>query len=344
MSRRPEKPWKWKGRRNYYVILDGQRHNLGPDREEAYRRFHELQANGKSKPKPGANSVVAVIDEFLDACKTDENLAPSTYEWYRQRLQLFVETIPRDLPLRDLEPKHVTRWIKKKEYRKLSSGTRRNYCRAIQRAMNWAAEQDYVNDSPLRYFKKPPGFQETTRRKSGGCHQCFAARTDSWAFEGPRIPRPLGDGLGNRSQAAGDLCRLSSTRRCRRGCWVFPASESKGKKRIRVLYLTDTALAITKRLMLKYPEGKLFRNTRGNAWTPDVANCRFRTVAKKVGKKYCLYDYRHTWATRALENGVDSLTVSLLLGHADTTMLSRHYAHLSQKREYLRKAAKRASA
>ena len=121
MSRRPEKPWKWKGRRNYYVILDGQRHNLGPDREEAYRRFHELQANGKSKPKPGANSVVAVIDEFLDACKTDENLAPSTYEWYRQRLQRFVETIPRDLSLRDFEQRHVQDWIDK--YRHLSGNS-----------------------------------------------------------------------------------------------------------------------------------------------------------------------------------------------------------------------------
>ena len=52
MSRRAQKPWKWKGRRNYYVIFDGKRHNLGPDREEAYRRFRELQGNGSPRPGP----------------------------------------------------------------------------------------------------------------------------------------------------------------------------------------------------------------------------------------------------------------------------------------------------
>ena len=293
MSRRAQKPWKWKGRRNYYVIFDGKRHNLGPDREEAYRRFRELQANGKRKPTPGSSSVVAVIDEFLDACNNDENLAPSTYEWYRQRLQLFVETIPRDLSLRDFEQRHVQDWIDK--YRHLSSGTRRNYCRAIQRAMNWAAEKGCVNASPLRYFRKPPG----------GKREVVIAAIRHEAILGYSRDREFQDLLqtaweiGPRPQ---EICAVEARHvDVVEGRWIFPASESKGKKRIRVVYLTDTALAVTKRLMLKYPEGNLFRNTRGNAWTPDAANCRFSRIAEKVGQKYCLYDYRHTWATRALK-------------------------------------------
>ena len=39
---------------------------------------------------------------------------------------------------------------------------------------------------------------------------------------------------------------------------------------MRVVYLTDRALEIVKRLMLVYPEGPLFRNSDGEPWTEVV--------------------------------------------------------------------------
>jgi hypothetical protein len=39
-----------------------------------------------------------------------------------------------------------------------------------------------------------------------------------------------------------------------------------------------------------------------------------------------------------LEAGVDALTVSTLLGHADGTMLARVYSHLAKRDAYLREA------
>jgi integrase len=73
-------------------------------------------------------------------------------------------------------------------------------------------------------------------------------------------------------------------------------------------------------------------------------NCRFTTVEKKLGTRYCLYVFRHSWATRALERGVDPLTVAILMGHADPSMLAKTYQHLSQNPKYLQDAAKRATA
>jgi integrase len=42
-----------------------------------------------------------------------------------------------------------------------------------------------------------------------------------------------------------------------------------------------------------------------------------------------LHELRHTYASHLAQAGVDLLTISKLLGHADTRITSRHYAHLA---------------
>ncbi len=65
--------------------------------------------------------------------------------------------------------------------------------------------------------------------------------------------------------------------------------------------------------------------------------------AAKRGTKYALTSIRHSFATRLLEAGVDHLTVSALLGHADGSMLAKVYSHVGQKTDFLRDALLRAS-
>jgi hypothetical protein len=56
---RPPKPWWNEDRGEYNVNIRGERHRLGPDKEEAERKFHELMAKPVEAPvKPDA--VVAV--------------------------------------------------------------------------------------------------------------------------------------------------------------------------------------------------------------------------------------------------------------------------------------------
>jgi len=107
--------------------------------------------------------------------------------------------------------------------------------------------------------------------------------------------------------------------------WVFPASEAKGGRLPRVVYLTPEALAVTERLMVEHPAGPLFGNTDGLPWTADAANCRFRRVAIKTGVHACLYAQRHTWMNRLLMSGVDALTVAVLAGHSDPSTLAKYY-------------------
>jgi integrase len=123
--------------------------------------------------------------------------------------------------------------------------------------------------------------------------------------------------------------------------WVFPPEEAKVKKRPRIVYLSEKALEITKRLMLKHPDGPLFRNTDGVPWNKSSVSCAFGRIKKKLSVKYCLYNFRHSFATRLLEAGVDGLTVAILLGHADVSMLGRVYQHLSHNPERLLQQVRR---
>ena len=49
-----------------------------------------------------------------------------------------------------------------------------------------------------------------------------------------------------------------------------------------------------------------------------------------------------TLVARLQSGQLDAATVSVLMGHRDTTMISRHYSHLAQRLGHLRDAARKA--
>ena len=102
------KPWFRKDRSSWYVQLDGKQHNLGSDRELAFKRYHDLMAQPRKRQVP-SETVPAVIDLFLDWCQ--KNRATRTYDWYQVRCQAFVDTIAPDLRVTDLRPHHLQTWV-----------------------------------------------------------------------------------------------------------------------------------------------------------------------------------------------------------------------------------------
>ena len=65
-------------------------------------------------------------------------------------------------------------------------------------------------------------------------------------------------------------------------------------------------------------------------------------LAQSHAPKYSLYALRHSWATNALQCGVDSLTVAILMGHQDPSMLAKVYQHLGHNPEHMLKEARKA--
>jgi site-specific recombinase XerD len=103
---------------------------------------------------------------------------------------------------------------------------------------------------------------------------------------------------------------------------------------------------LTRKLVELYPEGPLFRgprSKRGN--TRNGIRCRFRRLREKLPhlKGVISYTARHSFATQALVNGVGLAHVAELMGHADTSMVSQHYAHLAGNVKTMREAASKAT-
>jgi hypothetical protein len=102
MSARFTAPFFRKPRNRWFVQLDGKQINLGPDRTQAFERYHALmkqRSSGLSPKSPSihqaAPPVIVLCDEFLSSCQ--KTRAPDTYRFYKDRLQSFCLTIPEGL-------------------------------------------------------------------------------------------------------------------------------------------------------------------------------------------------------------------------------------------------------
>ena len=70
----------------------------------------------------------------------------------------------------------------------------------------------------------------------------------------------------------------------------------------------------------------------GEMYHPDSIKNLHEKILKRAGLEHLrLHDLRHTFATLALQNGVDIKTVSGMLGHYDAGFTLRTYTHATDK-------------
>lgn len=350
---RTASPWFRSDRNAWYVIKDGRRLLLGehpadapPPRRKKNRwvvppailaRFHELMAarpGPRVAPDPPGTPVVVVFDKYLTWVA--KNRSPRTYEWSRGHIQGFIDSLSDGrLTVEGLRPFHVTEWVDSKPA--WGPNHRRGAITAVQGAFSWAEKVGHVPRSPIRHVVKPA----QVRREQVLTRGEFDRLLSHVKY------RPFRDVLEFCWETG---CRVVEVRTLEarhfnraRGRFELPPAEAKGKKRWRVIHLTGRAGEIAARLVGEHPEGPIFRNRDGNPWDAQNFNCRFFRLQKKLGVKYALTAVRHSYATRLLESGVDHITVAMLLGHVDATMLSRVYQHVGEKSDYLREQLLRAS-
>jgi integrase len=314
---------------------------LGKDKAEAEREWHRRMA-GQAEVTP-TTTVGVILDKFLAWC--GKNKAPATKDWYANYLESLREFQPAGLadkigalPWSNLKPYHVDQWISD-HCTGLGNNSKNAAARCALRVFNWALKFGYVTCNPIVGIEVAP-----KRRRE----VCLTPKQWNKILDSVKVDDPFRDVLLTLRNSG---CRPQEVRLVEARhfdpdarAWVFPVDESKaGDKtgRNRVVPLNKTALAITRRLALKYPEGPLFRNTDGTPWTRHSFNCRCKRLTEKLGFKFCLYLVRHLYVTESLLRGIDPTTLSIITGHSPETML-RVYQHVNQRPEHVRKAVENA--
>jgi integrase len=325
---RSPKPWYRKSNRTWYVQIDGKQVPLGADKAAAIDEFHKLMLKRGQGVPLGIKTVRDVLDAYWNWYKT--TMAAETVAHRTPVLKSFGKSVPTTLKVSALRGYHVQRWLDA-EYPKTNSTTRNTLISIIKAAMNWAVEQGYVDINPIAGLKKPQAkirqefvpanvWQDVldlatdqefkdflTVMLACGCRATEMFKFDDTHFDGNKL--------------------------------VLPIIDSKGKKRSRVVYLPDEALAIVKRLAAR--PGKLFRNRRGKPWNRNSIRLRFRRLKKELKMpKLCATTLRHSYAHyRLTVVKQDPLTVAKLMGHVDTRMISQRYGHVDKNEDYMRNAA-----
>lgn len=341
MSRGNPAPWFRPSRNTFFVTLGGKQINLHTaDKAEALSRWHELMSRDESVAVPTpCISAVELLAEFAEW--SQRNNRATTYEWRRGYLTDFVATLPADLLASDLKPFHVTRWVDRRTT--WGANSRRGAVATIKRAVQWGVDQGHLEHSPLQRLKKPAGKRRETVLTEEQRQLILSEASDA-AFRDLIV---LIQETGVRPQEV----RSVEARHVdlKNELWVFPPSEQKtGDKtgKPRIVFLTPTTLEVTRRLMEQNPVGPICRNARGRPWTRSSIRLRFARLRNRLKDKLpadlCAYQFRHTFATDALLRGVDPITVAELMGHSDTTMVSRVYQHLRQNHAHMKAAALKA--
>ena len=113
-------------------------------------------------------------------------------------------------------------------------------------------------------------------------------------------------------------------------------SQPKTGNSIREVSIPQDAVELLKQEHTKHPDNPwMFPSGRtGEMYHPDSVVTLHKRILKDAGLEHIrFHDLRHTFATLALQNGVDVKTVSSMLGHYDAGFTLRTYTHATRQKQ-----------
>jgi integrase len=319
------------------------------DAEEVERAYRTQIAKGEvgledKKPVP---SFKAAIREFLDRSQIDHADKPNTHRRYettsKALLRYFEDKQLDQIGVDDVENFKDWRRRQKKQQpnKKLKKNKRATTTKTIKpatvnrelaclRAMiNHFIRNDVLVKNPVSRVKFLKEDNEQTRVISADEERLYLMACS----------QPLQDvatimvETGMRPE---EVCRMERHNVYLDKGYVFnPYGKTKTARR--KLPLSQRAANVLRSRIENSDSEFVFPTTRGgeNPSTHIVKlNNAHHGALKRSGVEYFrLYDLRHTFATRAVEAGVDLMTLAALLGHSRIQMVMR-YAHPSEKHQF----------
>lgn len=334
MARIAEGPWFWAEKGTWYATVGGKRANLKVrgegKRGEAVKAWHRVMSgvlpdtptSPTPVPMPTPNRVT--VKQLGDAFLADAEGRMS--EACRRNYTLFLNALTDTHKDAEMLTADDVQAVAKNP--KWSTTYRSGFVGCILTVYRWGVKAKRIGTNPIGDMKKPA-------RESRGAdavvsvddHGKLLASADPMFGDFLRLLWATGARPGELTGITADMVKRMSN-----GVLRLKEHKTAHKGKGRTLILSPDAVVILQRWATGR-EGKLF------PWPRKSVTSRMDRLRKKAGVTGVIaYGYRHTFATEALAAGVPDATVAALLGHCDTSMIHRHYSHLSSRTNALKDA------
>ncbi len=289
------------------------------------------------------------MDIWFENC-AEIKLRPTSRQSYRGYIDNHIKPNIGDIPLNKLSTLHLQQLYKKlmengrvdrveskNQPKGLSAKTVRNINQVISSAMDFAKEQKLISSNPTDGCALPR--LEHKEMKTLPVEQLTSflrEARDSGVFEMYYIE--LATGL-RRGELLGlkweDVDLPHGSIHVQRQIYRIDGEvvelPLKTKNAYRTLPLSADAIEVLKEQQRKSGESPyVFPSATGGPISPDSVLHMLHRVLKRAGlPKVRFHDLRHTFATLALQNGVDIKTVSGMLGHYSAGFTLDTYTHVT---------------
>jgi len=288
-------------------------------------------------------------DTFLDDVKQ------SSADRYRSCIKTHIIPALGKICIADLRPSVIQRFLNNcKTQKELSRKSVQNIRLVLSKALDKAVDDELIKKNPCLKTKLPAynNPQKEMRPITGSEISQFLEAISGTEYEqmfyiglftGMRESELIGLSWDCIDFKKGTIHLYRQLKRARGGdnCYAFSSLKTKQS---RTFSVPKNVLDVLKKVRTRQAEQRLcagsswankdnlvFTNALGEHVHTKTLYRRFKKVASDIGiPELRFHDLRHSYATLALENGVDPKTVSTNLGHATVAFTLDKYGHVSQ--------------
>jgi len=319
------KPFSWRNAWYIHVTVNGKRtkRKLADTKTKAYDVWKaSLKTATESKENPRFASVAI---KWL-ALQDQRQVRGEVSESWLVRVSRTVQAFASDLKLKcmDMTPMWANAWAGAK-----SANYARTELAAIKQILRWAVSNKLLSHSPLAEYRLP-STQARQKILTVEEHNSLCRATNKKFKPLLRFAWLVGCRPGELRELKWEHLDADYSRAV---YLEHKTAHSTGKPR--VIYFPPRAQALLRKYRKTSESEFVFVNHRSKPWTKNAIVQRMDSLRETTGLDCVIYNYRHTWITRALLAGVDIATVAVLSGHSSVAMIAKTYGHLDQHSRHL---------
>ena len=348
IRKRPDGTWEAR------YTFDGKRHSVyGKTQAEVRKKLTEAQAqiDGGAYIAPSKITVAEWLNKWQAECLS--SLKQSTRTRYEKDIRLYIIPAIGKVKLNALRPDMIRAMNRKEFERGLSEKSIMNFNGTLHTALQQAVDDKLIqsnvcdNVKPPRANKPKAEMHPLKDNQVGQFIQAIRGKTYealfyTVLFTGMRESEAIGlswDCIDFQSGTV-HLYRQLKREEKKGGEYLFTTLKNRQERTFKPPLEVISILKNVKRQQaeqrLKCGEcwkdtGLVFTQEDGSHIYARTVYNNFKSIVREIGlPEVRFHDLRHTYATLALQNGMDYKTLSNNLGHATVAFTMDKYGHVSE--------------